>query len=254
MAEGMGINFGRVVGWSFDALGRKALPILAVAVPVVGIPAFLVQYWTMELTMSGAVPIGSAWFWVLTLGVSSILVPIAIDTLLLGLVARIMLGRLGGGGDDPGGIGSLAAMIGALILLSILVAFAVAIGMVLLIVPGVILYIVLIASAPAMAVERLGIADSIARSAALTAGSRFAIFLLLLLMTPLLLLLGYLVGMVGPLIADITGPDFVAPALAGAASDVVTRSISAAILTSLYLELRAAADGGAPDVVAEVFE
>lgn len=254
MAEGSGINFGRVIGWSFDMLGRKALPILAVAVPVVGIPAFLVQYWTMELTMSGAVPIGSAWFWVLTLGVSGILVPIAIDTLLLGLVARIMLGRLGSSGDDPGGgIGSLAAMAGALILLSILVTFAVAIGMVLLIVPGVILYIVLIAAAPAMTVERLGFADSLARSAALTAGSRFAIFLLLLLMTPLLLLLGYLVGMVGPLIADITGPGFVAPALAGAASDVVTRSISAAVLTSLYLELRAAADGGAPDVVA-VFE
>lgn len=254
MANVGGIKLNRVISWGLDALGRNALPIFGLAVVLVGIPAFAVDHWTMSRTMSGAVEIGSPLFWLLDLVLAGLLVPLITDGLLAGLVAHIVLRQRAPRHEQGVGNMSAVGMIGALIGLSILTGLIVTIGALLLVVPGVILSLVLIVAVPVLVVERKGVIQAMVRSESLTSGSKVMIFLLLILLFLLSMLISYLAGFLGPLAIELAGPGFVAPALTGAVAETIRSAINAAIVSSLYLELRALKEGDASGIIAEVFE
>lgn len=254
MESARGIDIGRVISWGLDALGRNALAILVLAILLVGLPSFAAQYWTMSLAMSGSVAIGSALFWITNL-LSGLAVPLVTDALLVGFVAHILLIGLDGGRAGTGrALVAALKMAVPLAALSLLIGLAVAIGLLLLIVPGVILSLVLIVAVPVMAVERTGVIQSMVRSSALTAGSKGMIFLLFVLLFLFSVLLAYLAEWLAPIAMELAGPGVAASALTGAATDVIRSTVSAAIVCSLYLELRAAKEGPGDAVLTEVFE
>ena len=87
-----------------------------------------------------------------------------------------------------------------LVVLSVIQSVAIACGLVLLVVPGVILLGMWMIAAPVMVVERLGIVDSLQRSAELTKGSRFtgiSTFVAAILLSLVVLVAGLAVIYVG---------------------------------------------------------
>ncbi len=87
-----------------------------------------------------------------------------------------------------------------LVVLSVIQSVAIACGLVLLVVPGVILLGMWMIAAPIMVVERLGIVDSLQRSAELTKGSRFtgiSTFVAAILLSLVVLVAGLAVIYVG---------------------------------------------------------
>lgn len=112
------------------------------------------------------------------LGLVGSLVNLAATAWLVGSIVRIVEDVEADGTVDlaVGDIlGSVWPRLISLILLQIVVGILVAIGLILLIVPGVILALMWISAIPAMVVEGLGVFDSMNRSAELTKGNRMRI-------------------------------------------------------------------------------
>lgn len=106
------------------------------------------------------------------------LVSIAASAWLIGSIVRIVEDVEADGRVDKSVgelLGSVLPRLLPLILLQILVNLLIGIGLILLIVPGIIAALVLIAAVPAFVVEGLGVFDAMARSAELTKHNRMRI-------------------------------------------------------------------------------
>jgi hypothetical protein len=106
------------------------------------------------------------------------LVNLAFSAWLVGSIVRIVQDvEADGRVDQSVGelLGSVAPRLIPLILLQIVVGILTAVGLILLIIPGIIIALMLIASVPAFVVENLGVFDAMSRSAELTKGNRMRI-------------------------------------------------------------------------------
>lgn len=120
----------------------------------------------------------------------------------------------------------------ALIGLSILVAFAVTIGFVLLIVPGVYLMTIWAVAAPALVIERRGIGAAFGRSRELVRGHGLPVLWMILLV----FLLALLVGVVVSILASGLGNSGVA--VVQWAADVIISPFTALVGAVMYFSLR----------------
>lgn len=105
-------------------------------------------------------------------------------------------------------LGSVSGKIFALILLAIVLWILIAIGFLLLIIPGVILALMWIVSVPAMVVEDKGVFDSMSRSSDLTRDNRMRILGLGILLFVAYIAIAFIVGLlaaVTPVIGIIAG-------------------------------------------------
>jgi hypothetical protein len=137
-------------------------------------------------------------------------------------------------------------------LLMLLTTISAAFGTLLLIVPGIMLYVMWILALPALVGERIGIIASLGRSRALTKGHRWLIFgLIVLLFVALAAVQGavfqitMMVGGVGLALALVW--------LFSAALSALLSMIWATLLAALYVELREMTEGADPGALAEVF-
>jgi hypothetical protein len=160
------------------------------------------------------------------------------------------------GGTPAAGrlLAAACARAGALISLSVVTLFVVALGLVLLIVPGVWVGTLWALALPALVLERVGVVDSLRRSAELV-GGRFWPMLGLLALTVAGLLVTSLVlgGVLGGIIAAAAGDSELAGALvtlvAGVVGAAVTGPVLAAVITVAYIDRTgrpAAAEGPEP--------
>ena len=243
------IDIGRVVQGGFQAIGRRLPAYLLLAVLLGGLPAFLTQY--SILSIEGTEDAQTLWF-MSGAGIAGALIAMIAGAVLQVAVVRCAILDLGGRGCDVAeslveGLKLILPLIGITILTSI----AVMIGLVLLIVPGVIVYLALSVSVPVLVEERRGVIGSMERSAELTKGSRWRIFALVLLY---FVVYGLLAAGVG---AAVLAGGFDAPlglALLEAVFGTLTALLVAAMLASLYVELRTVKEGATLDTLASVFD
>jgi membrane-anchored glycerophosphoryl diester phosphodiesterase (GDPDase) len=148
-----------------------------------------------------------------------------------------------------------------LIGIAIVTGFAVMVGIILLIVPGIMVYVALIVAVPALVEERRGVFGSIRRSRDLTRGSRWLIFLLAILFYVVAIVFSTLlntiagVSMFGPNLADPANlPNAALAGLAGAIAQSLTAVFTAVMVASLYVELRTVKEGASREVLAGIFE
>ncbi len=144
------------------------------------------------------------------------------------------------------------ARLGSVLLVSIGVGIRVFIGLVLLVVPGVVWYCQLYVAVPAVVVEpELG-SDAIGRSRALTDGSRWAIFAIVLLVFVVVLVVG---GGAGVLLA-LAGSTLPGPLVAvlGTAIGVLATPLGACASAVAYHDLRVAKEGVDTATLVKVFE
>jgi hypothetical protein len=132
---------------------------------------------------------------------------------------------------------------------SIVTTFLVMLGLIALIIPGIIVAAALYVVIPACVVERAGPIESLSRSAKLTKGFRGKIFGLLLIVTIIGGVLGYLVKLI---LSQIGG------ALVGAigefAAQTAATAFGAVLVVIIYYTLRMIKEGVDIDKIASVFD
>jgi len=143
--------------------------------------------------------------------------------------------------------------------ISILFSLGVVVGSLALVVPGVILAIMWSVSVPARVVENKGIFEAFGRSRALTKGSRWSIFGLLVITWLLSMAIGAVIGVLGVFAGkSLTEPGFVTPfspvmIIITLISNSVLGGIYAAGLAGIYYELRTVKEGSMIDEIVDVF-
>jgi uncharacterized membrane protein len=240
------IDIGSVLSRGFEAIGRNFPAFLAFSVLLGGLPGFAFSYLTGEnpgasslLVLTGGGAAVGAW-----------LVQTLTTALLQAIIIRSSILTLSGRDGDVGGsaVSALGLML-PLVGLTILTNLVVLIGFVLLIVPGIIAYVALSVAVPVLVEERRTVTESMERSAALTKGTRWHIFLLLLI-----LWIGYFMlaaGLGAAMIA--AGGETLQPVIEAAAAAVLSLIMSA-MTAALYVELRTVREGATTEGLSAIFE
>ena len=240
-------DIGRVFGNTFKALGNNLVVYLALAAILVGLPTLIIGFFTPGLIgrnpfIADPIPTLGVGYWV---GVIASLVGSAV---LQASLIRATIEDLNGRKPDIGqclstGIGLFLPILG----ISLLVALGVGIGFIFLVVPGIILWVMWSVAVPAEVEERGGVTASLGRSRALTKGSRWSIFFLMLIMAivagVLQIALGATFAAMGTFVATIGA------SLLGTVNSAITSTAIAAT----YVELRQMKEGASTASLAEIF-
>ncbi len=243
------IDIGRIFGRSFQVLGKFALPFIAASLILSAVPGYFLQSWMAD-SLDPTNPLA---LFTSPLYYGSLLVGIIGGALLQAILVRASVQHLSG---KPVDIGETFATslryIVPLIVMSILIGIGVFIGLIFLIVPGVILYLMWAVAVPVMVEENAGIIDSMKRSAALTSGSKLMIFVLFLLIGILSFLLIAVLTLGAGFGGDmnLSTMELIGQAVAGAVSAL----ISSAVVAALYVELRTVKEGASLEGLAAVFD
>lgn len=217
------ISVGGVVDETFSIYGQQVGPLLASAIVVfviVGVISGLFQ------TAGGVV-----------LGILSGIVSAVGHAIYTGFVVELVRDVRDGRRDQSVGdlFSSAAPAIVALIVFGILYGIGVAIGLILLIVPGLVLITFWSVGAPAIVVERAGPIEAFGRSWRLVRGDAWSVFGALLVVLLIVIAIGVVLGIIATPIGD--GAIVVASVISG----VITAPIFSLAVSVIYFDL-----GGGP--------
>lgn len=207
------IDIGDVVAKVFDLYFRFAAVLLPVAAAL-----FLIE----------------AAFRLLGLGLVAGLVGLILSTLYAGMVVELVSdvrdGRLD---QSPAGLArSVAPVLLPLIAVAILAGIGIAIGLVLLIVPGLFLATIWAVVAPVTVLERPGVFTAFGRSRSLVRGNGWQVFGVIVLFILIFIVIGAVLGVIGALLGDVGG------VILNYAGSVITAPLLALASAVLYFELR----------------
>lgn len=174
------------------------------------------------------------------------------STLTFGVVMELRGDRASIGRSITVGLTRFLPALGVTVLAIILAML----GLVLIIVPGIIIYCMLYVAVPASVIERPGIIGALKRSAALTKGDRAQIFGMLLVFFFTL----FMVGLVSGVVTGVRTPDEVTWAslrhqvILNAGIEAVTSTFMAVLAAVTYAQLRASKEGTTADELARIFD
>lgn len=249
-AEPAGIDSGRIMSRGFEAIGRNLAAFLGLALALAGLPAFAVQFWVLGRALPGGDPDLVPFWWLATTLASWVLA-----ALLQGILVRETALYLAGRPAQRGA--SIAAglrLFLPILAISLLVAIGAVAGLAAMIVPGVILYIMMIAAIPALVEERRGVFGSMMRSYRLTRGCYLPIFVLLVIYAIFAATVSTVFGLLfGVRNFGWDESDPLMSALASGLGSTVIAMVGAAMVASLYIELRTVKEGVTPDDLATIF-
>jgi hypothetical protein len=258
-----GVSIGRILGRAFGTLSSNPMGTLGVAFLISALPSLLYLYLAVSLQgwMPADMPVLASGMLSAAIGIFLSAVPIVLWSIAQGALVRPTVAFAEGGKAGPGE--SLAAALRVaipLFLLALLGSIALLFGFLLLVVPGLMLYVMWSAAVPSLVVERLGPIEAFGRSRELTRGARWRVFGLLLTLLVLYWLFAALTGLVG--VAAGSTAEFGANAWAdlsatdmgpNLASSTLTAAVGGVIHASLYVELRDWKDGPRTESLAEIF-
>lgn len=257
--EDQSVSIGRVVQRAVSAIQLNPVVILSLALVIGAIPGLLMRYAMVRLGLASpdAIQTGaisrSAF-----LGASllSSIITLILSAFAQGALTRATVSANDGkkatfGESFSAALRVLLPLVG----LSLLWAIGVAVGMMLLIIPGLILLMMWAVAVPSLVVERQGVLVALRRSAVLTAGSRWKIFGLSLVLLLIYILLSWVAGLVGLRLYDPSNPmRLSATSIIGSVVvGTIFNMLWGTIQSSLYVELRQAKEGGSIDNLEEVF-
>ena len=254
-------EIGRVIGDTFEVLGRNLVPFLLVALVLAGVPA-LVQ--TLIMPQRAALMTGGAnWGnWALMGSVFSI-IKVILSVGMQGALVTGAIASLNGGRVDLGdmlerGLSAALPLFG----LAILYGFGLLLGLVLLIIPGLILLVIWSVAVPSLVIERTGVFGAFSRSSDLTRGRRWAIFGLMVVYAVLAWIVTAIGGALmlafsGGLGAIAQGgSSFIFSPVSSIFNAVVATvlgALSASGVAALYYQLRLTKEGVAPQALLDTF-
>lgn len=253
------VSIGRVFSRGFGTIISNPIATIGISFLFGTLPSLLAAIAMETLQVDDPGAIGAVGM--IAAGLGSIVVGIILFAITQGALVRATVahsqGRVAGFGESAMRGLSMAL---PLFLAAILSALGIGLGMLLLVVPGVMLFCMWAVSAPALVEERLGPIQALGRSRYLTRGARWKVFGLTLvilicywLFLALLGLLGFAIYGLDPeadaSLMSMSVPYLVATVLV----QTVSSAVWGVVLASLYVELREWKDGPAADALAEVF-
>jgi len=249
MADSEGkVDIGRVITNTFGVISRNPIVFLGLSFLILGVPNAILQL-IQGSPDAAATAIGSPG--AIITGIVGFFVIIFFSVVLQATLIVATVKDLSGEKIDIGNCVSKAiSKFLPLFGLGILMGLGVMFGMLLLIVPGIILALMWMVSSPVMMTENMGVIDSMKRSADLTSGSKWMLFLLMiiyliaaLIITSVIGGLGYAFGMI-----SVTGL-----AIFTLITNTITGPIQGAAVASIYVDLRTEKEGTDKGTLADVF-
>lgn len=255
-------EIGRVISETFRVIGRNFVPFILLALLLGGLPNLLVslgQAWFVgdHPTLTPQVVIGSGTGFLIMIIAAVVLQAAIVHATVADLNGRrVILGE-----SLKVGLRNCLPLIG----LAILMTLGLALGFVLLIVPGVILAVMWSVAVPAKVVEKVGVITALQRSRDLTRGRRWPIFGLFVIYVVAIWIAE--IALMAALMPFILAKGLPTPdAVTGLSSmNIVTMIGSALVATlstlvstaggaALYSELRGTREGVGPEALASVFD
>jgi len=210
---------GRVISEAFETYQSQAGALLGGALIVIGIAGLI----------EGLLAVTGSLFLVLL----GILIGLAASFLYTGYVVKLVQDVRDGKRDF--GVGELfshaAPYVGTLILNGILAGIAIAIGFVLIIVPGLILLTIWAVIAPSIVVEDKGVFEAFGRSRELVRGHGWQVFGAIVLAFLIVFAVGLVASIIGAAIGD------VGRVILQAAANVATAPVAALVSSILFFDL-----------------
>lgn len=256
-------SLGRVFSRAFSTIGSNPLTVFGISFVFGALPGLVMNYVAQNLGYSQqnlTTGVITPLFFFTIFGVTIVL-GIFFSMLTQGALVRATAAYSEGRKASF----SESALAGArvafpLFLLGILLALGVMAGFLLLIVPGIILYLMWAVAAPALVEERTGVLEAFGRSRFLTKGARWQIFALGLVILVIYwifsavtgAILVYIYGLQGLATAMQNGLPIAWLLVSGVITTILT-AIVTATQTSLYIELRNWKDGPASEKLADIF-
>lgn len=189
-----------------------------------------------------------------------ILILVTCGLLTQGALVRAALNHAEGRPTSIGdALGTGFAMILPLLGLGILMTIGLSIGMLLLVVPGIILFLMWSVAAPALIDESTGIIGALGRSRELTKGFRWKIFGFFLVLVAIVWVTIIVFGLAlfasgsAGMYADGPAMPSTSAIIFGLAVNTLLAGAWSSMTNALFIELRNAKEGLAPDNLAEVF-
>ncbi|WHU03522.1 MULTISPECIES: hypothetical protein [unclassified Sphingomonas] len=248
-------EIGAVISRAFETIGSNIVLFCGLALVLAGIPQFLLGFWqATNIGLNANLVDGSYFFtsayWTPIL--VAMLVGVVANAILQASLTRATVMSLSGETPQFGpclavGISLILPMIG----IGILMGIGLIVGFALLIVPGIILWLVWSVVTPAYVQEKIGVFEAFSRSAALTSGSRWRIFLTMLIVLVLIWVLSIPVSFLNAAMTA-TGNLFLV-ALVGGAVNALYSMLMVAVQASIYVELRQLKEGIAPSDLEAIF-
>jgi hypothetical protein len=239
------LDIGEVLGVTFAVIGRTFVVLANVAVMLIAIPAVI------RIAGVALIPVSPAFAILSLIGLLASVVGVI---LAYGVVFQVAMQDLHGQSVSTDGLFKAAlSRFWPLLGLAIVYVLGICLGSILLIVPGIILGLAWSVAMPSLVLEGRGVFDSIKRSAVLTRGKRWSIFLLYFLVSLVtviveLVLFAIFGGFRGLVSQE---PSLTSTVLTSLLS-VISIPFGAVLNTALFDQLRGREGYGA-EAVAEVF-
>lgn len=227
---------GRVFGRTFSIIGRNIGLWLGLAVIFSALPSL-----ALELLIERRLPGEASYF-------AAGLISMALTSLLTSSLVRATVEDLSGKRPTlRDSIGVAWAVALPAIGLGFVTTIGMVLGLALLVVPGVMLWVRWALAAPVLVQERLGVTASMSRSAALTAGFRWPLFGLLLILLIAAGLIQWAISTVEPLLGPWQSR------LVAALTESVMATVLSTASAVAYVELREIKEGTSVAELAEIF-
>ncbi len=245
-------DMGRVISRTTSAIRQNAMLFLQLALLLYFVPALFSGALSSGVTIDRANPFASMLSPSrLGLGVFAFLCYFVMQA----AITRATIVNLGGGKASfvsalRAGVTSALPILG----LTIVTGIGFAVGFVLLIVPAIMLSVIWCVAVPALVEEGVGVFGSLGRSRALTKGSRWRIFgmlvLILIMIYGPLTIAAFMVRGVSPQAMPTFGPGLIFTNLVS----TIATMVSATLVAAMYVELRFVKEGAAPESLAAIFD
>lgn len=252
------LDIGDVIGQTFRVIGRNFVPFSIMSLLVSGVPSGAVNAFQLRYMASGAAMFGpDRWAWGLTGFLIMLVTGIVVQaTMIQGAVASLNGQKTRLTEGLANGLRLFLPLLG----LGILMALALALGFVLLIVPGIMMALAWCVASPTLVIERTGVFAAFSRSAFLTRGNRWRIFGLFIVYVVISIMISILVGVVVMALAaaasGLDGAKAMMPFTV--VSNVITNTLSTMITATavavLYVDLRRLREGVGSESLASVFD
>lgn len=237
------LSIGRVVSETFGIIGRNLVSVGVVALVIAAAVVLLTQ--GVALVADEDTP-GS----LIAAGAGALLIAIVVRTIATGGITHVAVSDQNGQRVSVGPAFATGLRLALPLLgLGLVVGLCVGLASILLVVPGLMLAMRWLVAVPARVVECPSLGSSLARSIVLTAGSRWRLFGLAVVLGVLSLVVqGVVVA-----VAKVMGGEGILVLLLQIIGGTVTTSISATGVAVCYMELRRIREGATPGQLASVF-
>lgn len=254
------VSIGRLLSRAFGTIGSNPVATLGIAFLFGALPSMLIAYAVQTFGTDAFMALGTAA--VIGISVFTVLTTVMLAMITQGALVRATVAYSEGRKASLGESAMAGLRVALfLFLLGLLSALGIALGLLFIIVPGIILYIMWSVAAPALVEERLGPIRALGRSSDLTRGARWKIFGLTLVILVLYWLFSALIAMLSVMwyggmtefAASSAGGMPLGYMLINTIAGTITSAIWGVIQTSLYVELRDWKDGPRTEALADIF-